>query len=366
MTLKLKDCKVWVLAPYLISTNNALDYYYDYTQSIAEYKIVFESLSIPWEWKEVNIENYRQIIDQIAALNDSKNQLIFNLCDGDEFNQTPGISIIHYLEEKGLCYTGADAYFFKITTSKITMKKAFDLSGIPTAAWASILSDTADIDTIFHSLNPPIILKPAVSGGSMGIGIKNVMSDLASCKEQLQHMFGGYRGWMLSDDGIIAETFIEGPEFTVFIRGNHNNKAHSQIYTPVERVFHASLPEKEKILSYDRLWEIYETESAMPNNEFFYEYQTPEKSLQASLQTIAWNAFVSCKGTGYARIDIRMSTATKQLYVLEVNAQCGISEDEDYTSIGAILKKSQTSFSELVVSILTDAMNNFFKSSATL
>jgi D-alanine-D-alanine ligase len=50
-----------------------------------------------------------------------------------------------------------------------------------------------------------------------------------------------------------------------------------------------------------------------------------------------------------------MDAATKKLYVLEVNAQCGLSEDEDYTSIGAILRMSNKTFSQLVVEIINDA-----------
>jgi D-alanine-D-alanine ligase len=43
------------------------------------------------------------------------------------------------------------------------------------------------------------------------------------------------------------------------------------------------------------------------------------------------------------------------LYVLEVNAQCGLSEDENFTSIGAILKVNGTSFKEMIVEVLQDA-----------
>jgi hypothetical protein len=42
--------------------------------------------------------------------------------------------------------------------------------------------------------------------------------------------------------------------------------------------------------------------------------------------------------------------------MLEVNAQCGLSEDEDYTSIGAILKVSNVSFTAIVTEILKDAL----------
>ena len=77
---------------------------------------------------------------------------------------------------------------------------------------------------------------------------------------------------------------------------------------------------------------------------------------QEEIKTLAWKAYVSCKGTGYTRADIRMDNITKKMYVLEVNAQCGLSEDEDYTSIGAILKVSNQSFSSLVSEILYNAI----------
>ena len=52
---------------------------------------------------------------------------------------------------------------------------------------------------------------------------------------------------------------------------------------------------------------------------------------------------------------MRMDKENGKLYVLEVNAQCGLSEDEDYTSIGAILRFSGTTFTQLVSEIITDA-----------
>jgi D-alanine-D-alanine ligase len=50
-----------------------------------------------------------------------------------------------------------------------------------------------------------------------------------------------------------------------------------------------------------------------------------------------------------------MDSTTQKLYVLEVNAQCGLSEDENYTSIGAILRVSGKSFTQLIVEIMNDA-----------
>jgi D-alanine-D-alanine ligase len=42
--------------------------------------------------------------------------------------------------------------------------------------------------------------------------------------------------------------------------------------------------------------------------------------------------------------------------VLEVNAQCGLSEDENYTSIGAILRYADCGFASLVQELISRAV----------
>ena len=71
---------------------------------------------------------------------------------------------------------------------------------------------------------------------------------------------------------------------------------------------------------------------------------------------LSWKAYCAVGGTGYGRVDIRMDKATGKMYVLEVNAQCGLSDDENYTSIGAIVRLSNQSYTGLILHILQDAM----------
>ncbi len=359
--------KIWVLAPYLQKGDDNIDYYYDFSQSIAEYTSAFEELDMEWVWQPITITDYAQIIDNIVAEKETGIvfPVVFNICDGDEINGSPGISVVKLLQQKGLVYTGADEYFYEITTSKIPMKLAFDQAAIPTARWEAIHSPGQQIAGIFERLGTPLIVKPAVSGGSMGLGIKNVVKNLADLQNQIDLMFAGYRGWDLTTDGIVVESFINGNEYTTLIVGSYDQPALATIYNPVQRVFHPSLPEEERILSFDRLWEVYEEEEPMPNDGNFYEYEAPDPSILDELKKISWDAFVATQGKGYTRVDIRQDSITGKLYVLEVNAQCGLSEDEDYTSIGAILRLSNKTFSDLVKKIIhaalltatSDAMN---------
>ncbi len=355
--IPLEKLKVWVLAPYLQTNDANIDYYYDFSQSIEEYTATFAQLDIEWKWQPVTMKDYTTIIDTIVAEKEEGIffPVVFNICDGDEVNGTPGISVVKLLEEKELIYTGSDEYFYNITTSKIPMKEAFDAYDVPNAKWEAIKIKEQYTNGIFDRLGTPIIVKPSVSGGSMGVGIKNVVENKVELNEQIGKMFDGYRGWNLAADGLIAESFITGPEFTVLIVGSYDKPEEAKIYTPVERIFHPSLPDKEKFLSFDRLWEIYEEETAMPNEGNFYEYELPDASLIEAIKKISWDSYVACKGKGYTRVDVRMDSSTKKLYVLEVNAQCGLSEDENYSSIGAILRVSNKTFAELVIEIINDA-----------
>ena len=350
--------KVWVLAPYVNTGDDNLNYYYDFSQSIQEYTNTFATMRIEWQWQPVTTVDYIEIIEKIVIEKEAGLYfpIVFNICDGDEINGTPGISVVKLLELKGLIYTGADSFFYNITTSKIPMKKAFDHAQVSTAPWEAIHYNEQNIEGIFKRLGSPIILKPAVSGGSMGVGIRNVVHSEAALKEQIDKMFLGYRGWNLASDGLIAESFVQGEEYTTLIVGSYNNPSAAAIYMPVERLFHESLPDTEKFLSFDRLWEIYEDEPAMPNEDNFYEYALPERSLITAIKNLSWEAFMATKGTGYSRVDIRRDKNTGRLFVLEVNAQCGISEDEDYTSIGAILRLSNKTFVQLITEIITHAL----------
>jgi D-alanine-D-alanine ligase len=202
----------------------------------------------------------------------------------------------------------------------------------------------------------PIINKPAVSGGSMGVSVKNVVQNEEELIKRVEEIYKGYRGWNLLADGLFVEQFITGPEYTTFITGSSDDPANCIVYEPVKRNFHKSLPASEQFLSFDRLWEIYEDETPMPGNENFYEYGPAEAALIPALKKLSLAAYKACGGKGYTRIDIRQDAATGKLYMLEVNAQCGLSEDEDYTSIGAILKASGVSFTEVITEILKDAL----------
>jgi D-alanine-D-alanine ligase len=353
-----KELFVWVLAPFVETNDVNLDYYYDYTQSIEEFTIAFKELNLQWKWQQVTNENYKSIIDIISAAPRPENIVVLNLCDGDEINNAPGVNIIRYLKKSGLCFTGSDEYFYRTTTSKIIMKQVFDARNVATPPWQIITDEPEDAKSIFKKLGNPVIVKPAISGGSLGVGIHSVVKNSKELLQQYEKLLKGYHGWNLVDGGVFAEKFIDGPEFTTLIVGNGANVRECKIYMPVERAFNSSLPPHEKFLSFDRLWEMYEDEAPVNNEEDFYSYRAPDQSLLKNICKMSFDAYKAVRGKGYGRIDIRMDNDTGRLYVLEVNAQCGLSDDENFTSIGAILRLSGNSFGSLIATIIRNALTH--------
>ena len=343
---------VWVLAPVVETDDPDIAWYADYSQSKAEYDRAFGALGLAWRWQPVTMRDHEAVVQRIIRESAGHEPVILNLCDGDEVNGSPGISVIRCLERHGLRYTGADERFYDVTTSKIVMKEAFDRAGVPTSPWAVVPRDGAGIGEIIKRLGVPLILKPAVSAGSMGITTKSVVQSPQALRAALKRLNKGYHGWDVAGGGVFVERFVDGPEYTTFIVGSHDQRTRATIYPPVERGFNPALPPHERFLSFDRLWGLYETEDPLEDDADLWKYRPVPRGVARKVKEISWAAYEAVGGRGYGRVDLRQDRVTGEIVVLEVNAQCGISEDEAYTSIGAILRFARTTFASAVGEII--------------
>lgn len=348
---------VWVLIPVVETTDADIAWYSDFSQSRAEYERAFAALGFAWRWQPITLANHRDVVQAIARDSVGHEPVVLNLCDGDEVNGSPGLSVIRCLREHGLRFTGADERFYDVTTSKIVMKEAFDRAGVPTSPWAVIPRDGTGANEVMKRLGVPLILKPAVSAGSLGITTKSVVQSPQALRAALKRLSKGYHGWDVAGGGVFVERFVAGPEYTTFIVGSYDDAARATIYPPVERVFNEALPPNERFLSFDRLWGLYETETPLEGDADLWNYRKMPKVLAKRVMEISWAAYEAVGGRGYGRVDLRQDSETGEIQVLEVNAQCGISEDESYTSIGAILRFARSSFASAVGEIIKVSAN---------
>lgn len=354
----LSDKIIWVLYPQIQTEDPDLQYYYDFSQSYLEYKKAFEELACPWIWQAVEINKIEETVQLILKKSAGKTPVVLNLCDGDEQNNIPGISVIRELDKHNIIYTGADEIFYDLTTSKIIMKRCFDQCKVEHSPWRILDPEKYSAEDLFNQLKSPIIVKPAVSAGSLGLSVHSVISSKEELHSFMNSGFRFYKNWDLYQDGVFAEEFIQGPEYTSLIVGSSDRPEDCIIFPPVERKFEDSLPEKQKFLSYDRLWEFYEHESPLENGKDLWQYAQVDPLLVKKINKLSLDAYMAVKARGYARIDLRMDKKSAKLYVLEVNSQCGLSEDENYTSIGAILRFNSIKFSELIALILMESIKS--------
>lgn len=355
---------VWVFIPYIKTEQGLVSEDFDLPAGRQELEDVFAELGIKWKWQPVTLENMHAVVEEIAASSTEYIPVVLNYSSGgDEIDGYPGVSLVKLLEEKGIISTGTDSYCYDLTTYKVAMKRAFIEAGVATAPY-EVISDSSRVQGVCDRLGTPLIVKPAINlGRSTGISLKSVVFNDDQVSVQVQQLPQELHNVKvkLPPDSIFVERFINGREFTVFLLGSAQQPESIKIYPPAERVFHSSLPETEQFLSFDRDWSTHEEET-LSSEEPSHRYQLVTSELHDKLCELSKRAYCAVGGNGYGRVDLRMDQASQELFVLEVNPNCGISSkpvtdqfDPIATCVGTILHLAGIPFAQLMSEIIAEA-----------
>ena len=347
---------IWVFIPYRMKEQKLISEFYDNATYRQELKDVFAELGLAWKWQPITLENMEAVVEEVASANSELIPIVLNYCDGyEEIDGYPSTgAVAKLLQAKGIIFTGADAATAYLCDNKILTKQTLIQAGVATAAY-EVISDISSIRGIRDRLGTPLIVKPAKSYAAYGISLKSVVYNDEQAIAQVERLVQGEHERQFSLNNIFIEQFINGPEFTVFLLGSAQQPDQIKIYPPVERVLHSSLPDHERFLSFERYWRKYEEETPLSAEEPFYRFQLAGDSLDQQLRDLSRRAYCAVGGNGYARVDIRMDKATQQLFVLEINVNCGIS-NSDELSVTNILAISGITFAELMAEIIAEAL----------
>lgn len=331
---------IWAFVPYQVREGLLDGFDFDTAQSKRELANAFRELNLAWVWQPVVATNVAQVVAQAVG----EESIVLNLCDGIEDRGTPGPCVVRALERAGIRFTGADSEFYRISTSKLIMKEMMMAAGVSTPPFEAL---SESVSGVCARVGVPLLVKPDVSAGSGGVFLRSKVrrdEDVAALREELA---SAAMPRFCDARRLFAERFVDGPEFTVFVLGNWRDPQSVRCLPPAERVFNASIPEGEKFLSYERYWGF----SAPPDGRAFYSYEACDPRLAPAIEEISKRAYVAVRGRGYARADLRMDRGTGDLFVLEVNANCAISED-DQTSTGCLLEIAGMTLADLLRMIL--------------
>jgi D-alanine-D-alanine ligase len=346
---------VVVFAPYVEEDGRLVSPHYDLPEYRSEIGGWMTSLGLSWEWKPITAHNLVQVLADLRETAPVGETLVFNLCDGSDSDGYPGVEVVEALERECIPFTGADPYFYRLTTAKSDMKVALRQKGVSTAASMLIGSDE-DIAHAAQDIGFPLFIKPDVSAGSYGIQVDSVCYDLESARRKVSQLREGLHGQTFDASGIMAERFIEGREFTVLAVEDPAEPMGLWILPPGERVFDKRVPSRERFLAFERYWALPEEERPIPEGQPYYWYASAPAQWREQLEDLARRAMRAVGGTGYGRVDIRLDEASGVLYVLEVNAQCGLSSD-DSSTVGSMLRLAGENVVNVIARVLQHGMN---------
>jgi len=239
-----------------------------------------------------------------ALLELAKNDadLVFNLVEAYEGDDSKEAHVAAYLDLLGLRYTGAGPQALFVAQDKALAKKLFNFHGIRTPNFASSYRGKLDH---MDDLEFPLIVKPGSEDGSIGIDVGSVVKSVRELMERIeliQERFGS---------PALIEEFIDGREIYVGVLGNGSPEA----LPPVELDL-SKLPKgMPRIAGMEVKWEkgteAYDVTRAAVARDL-------PNELRARIQETALAAYATLGLRDYGRIDLRV-TAKEEIYVIEVN-----------------------------------------------
>jgi D-alanine-D-alanine ligase len=196
------------------------------------------------------------------------------------------------LEVMGLPYTGSGVLGSAIAMDKWRTKMIWQSAGLPTPRYR-ILAAGDDWNAVARDLGLPLIVKPANEGSTLGLTKVTAASQLP---EAYRLATEKYR------DLALAESFVDGPEFTASILGD--------TVLPLIRI---EAPQG----NYD-----YQNKYFGDGTKYLCPCGLPAAK-EAELKALALKSFLLVGGTGWGRVDLMLDAAGAP-WLLEVNTSPGM------------------------------------------
>lgn len=224
------------------------------------------------------------------------------------------------LETIGLPYTGSNVLSSALAMDKVRSKAIWRDSGLPTPA-AVELNNTSNWEQIAEELKLPIMIKPVREGSSVGASKVTQVAGLSSAWEQANQF----------DDRVMAESWIEGDEYTIPILGDS--------VLPMIK-----LETKREFYDYQAKYEDDDTKYICPCGL--------DEDREQALGALALQACNALGVSGWSRVDVMIDKANKA-WLIEVNTVPGMTS-HSLVPMGA--KQAGLSFEELVIQILATSL----------
>src|SRR5919197_840471 len=240
------------------------------------------------------------ILDAIEA---AHCDLVFNLCETFADDYRMEVNIAALMEMSRVRYTGAGVAGLLLAQDKMLTKQLLGYHDVRTPDYAMFDGETFETHGM---LSFPLIVKPARTDASIGIGRHSVVNNW----DELTRRVRDIRKEL--DDESLAEEFIEGREIYVGVLGGPGKRP--EILPIVELDWGNWDPRKPRVS--DREVKFGPETEGSPR--LVVAKDIPE-DVRFRIERSALLAFRVLKLRDYARVDFRISQKTGEAYVLEAN-----------------------------------------------
>ncbi len=266
--------------------------------------------------------------------------LLFNLTESFDGDDTKEMNVVAYVDLLGLRYTGAGPHSILLAQDKGIAKKIFAFHGIKTPFFAT--SYRGRIEHA-HDISFPLIVKPTWEDGSIGIDAGSVVKNVKEMMERVEYIQDEF------DSPALIEEYIEGREIYAGILGNYER---AQVLPMVELDL-SRLPEgTPKIASYDVKFEKNTEAYKLTKSDIAKDL---DEETTKRLSDTALAAYRALKLRDYGRIDMRLAP-NGDVYVIEANPNPWLASRQEFAMAA---KASGLSYTEMIGQIVDLAMSRY-------
>jgi D-alanine-D-alanine ligase len=263
--------------------------------------------------------------------------LVFNLTESYAGDDTKEMNVAAYMDLIGLPYTGGGPHAHFLAQDKATAKKLFAFHEIRTPFFATAYRGNIEHA---HDVKFPLIVKPQLEDGSIGIDEEAVVNSVKELMERMEYVQNEF------DSPALIEEYIEGREIYAAILGSYEKTE----VLPLVELDLSQLPEgtpriASRAVKFERDSEAYKLTKSKIAEDL-------DEATTHKLSETALAAYRAVKLRDYGRIDMRL-TAEGEVYVIEANPNPWLSSKHEFAMAG---KKSGRSYTQLIGDIVDMAM----------
>lgn len=263
--------------------------------------------------------------------------LIFNLTESYAGDDTKEMNVAAYLDLLGIPYTGAGPHAHFLAQDKATAKKMFAFHSIRTPYFATAYRGNIDHA---HDVKFPLIVKPQLEDGSIGIDAEAVVTGVKELMERVEYVQNEF------DSPALIEEYIEGREIYAAILGSYETTE----VLPLVELDLSKLPNgTPKIASRDVKFEVNSRAYKLTKSKIA---EDVDEATVQKLSETALAAYRAVKLRDYGRIDMRL-TPDGEVYVIEANPNPWLSSKHEFAMAA---KKSGRSYTQLIGEIVQMAL----------